>query len=464
MESVANTTNQANEHVEWDQATKRKIVFLLCIILFFSVMNGTMFMIAVPDIQAHYQLLPSEVSWVVTGYIILYAVGALIYGKLADIYPLKKLIVIGLILFSTGSILGFLAPNYVTVVAARMVQATGAAAIPALGFIIPSRYFPNEKGRVLGVISSTMAFASGIGPVMGGFIVGVLSWQYLFLVSVLVLVTVPFFQKWMPDEEKKVGKVDMPGAGLIAAGVTTLILFITTFQWEYLLLSLIFFVLFAWQIRRSDDPFIRPDVFTNVPFRTTILAGFLGIFAMFSMMFMLPLFLSEVNHLDAMHIGFVLFPGAMGAALIGRLAGRLTDQYGSRRIVYLALGLMVTGFFLLSTFAGTPPWLVSIVLIVSYIAFPFLQTSTANLLSTVLPKERIGIGMGIYNLCNFMSGAFAGAIIGKMLDLNQTKMLLNPIAQADGVAMIYSNIFVGLVMLTVLNGAYFYLVFRKIDV
>ncbi|UOR13695.1 MFS transporter [Halobacillus amylolyticus] len=445
------------------KSEKKKIIFLMCSVLLFSVMNGTMFMIAVPDIATSFSLLPSQVSWVVTGYIILYAIGALMYGKLADIYPLKTLLTIGLSLFAAGSILGFFSPNFLMVVFSRMIQAMGASSIVALAFIVPSRYFPEEKGRVLGIVSSTMAFASGIGPVIGGFVAGALNWQFLFLISALVLITIPFFRIWMPEEEKKEGKVDILGAVFIAIAVAALILFITLFTWWYILISIMFFSLFAWRIFNSDNPFIRPDLFRNAPYRTTIIAGFFAIMTMFGMMFMMPLMLSEVNGLNTLFIGLTLFPGAMAAAFMGRWAGILTDKRGSKQVVFIAFALMIIGFFLLSTFIGSPAWVISIVIIISYIAFPFIQTATANLISTVLPRNEIGVGMGVYNLFNFMSGAFGGAVIGKILDY-ETDMKLNPFSISQDHEIIYSNVFIGLVVLTILNGFFFYFAFKKLRV
>lgn len=454
---------QTNGEISLSKSQKKKIIFLMCSVLLFSVMNGTMFMIAVPDIAAAFSLLPSEVSWVVTGYIILYAIGALMYGKLADIYPLKTLLTIGLSLFTLGSMLGFFAPTFLLVVISRMIQATGAASIVALAFIVPSRYFPEQKGRVLGIVSSTMAFSSGVGPVVGGFVSGALNWQYLFLISALVVFTIPFFRIWMPLEEKNAGKVDIIGAVLIAIAVAALILFITLFVWWYLLVSAIFFGLFGWRIFHSDNPFVHPDLFRNAPFRTTILTGFLAIMTMFGMMFVMPLLLDEVNGLSTLFIGFTLFPGAMAAAFMGRLAGFLADTRGSKQVVYLAFALMVLGFFLISSFTGSSAWVISTVMIVSYIAFPFIQTATANLISSVLPQQEIGVGMGIYNLFNFMAGAFGGAILGKVLDY-ESRIKLNPLSIAQNDGIMYSNVFIGLAGLTILNGCFFYFSFRKMKV
>lgn len=457
------TNEQTSEYYNLTKADKRKIIILMCSVLFFSVMNGTMFMIAVPDIADYFSLLPSQVSWVVTGYIILYAIGALMYGKLADIYPLRTLLTIGLSLFAGGSLLGFIAPNFIMVVIARMIQATGASSIVALAFIVPSRYFPKQRGRVLGIVSSTMAFSSGVGPVIGGFVSGAWNWQYLFLISALVIVTLPFFLLWMPKETKSEGKVDIIGAIFSAIAVACLILFITLLVWWYILISAIFFALFIWRIFHAKQPFVHPDIFRNAAFRTTIMAGFFAIMTMFGMMFMMPLMLDEVNGLSTLWIGFTLFPGAMAAALIGRLAGSLTDKQGSKQVVYLAFGLMITGFFLLSTFIGSSVWVISSVLIISYIAFPFIQTATANLISSVLPSHEIGVGMGIYNLFNFMAGAFGSAIIGKVLDF-ETNFKLNPFSLAGSNGIMYSNVFAGLVILIILNGCFFYFSLRKIEI
>nr|WP_285868008.1 MFS transporter [Mesobacillus maritimus] len=441
------------------KAEKRKLLFLICSVLLFSVMNGTMFMIAVPDIAKSFSLMPSQVSWVVTGYIILYAIGALMYGKLADFYPLKTLLTLGLCLFATGSILGFFAPNYLTVIFARLVQASGASSIVALVFIVPTRYFPEERGRVLGIVSSTMAFASGIGPVLGGFIAGALNWQFLFLISVFVLLTIPFFQMWMPKEEKKEGKVDILGAMLIACASASLILVITTFVWEYFVSSLIFLLLFLWRIHHHPEPFIHPDLFKNIPFRTTIISFFFAIMTMFGMMFMLPLLLSEVNGLNTLLIGLTLFPGAIAAAYTGKWAGILNDLWGSQQVIFLAFSLMALGFFLLSTFIGTAAWVISIIVIISYIAFPFIQTGTASLISSTLPSHVLGVGMGIYNLTNFMAGAFGSAIIGRILDY-QTEIKLNPLTFAQFESVMYSNVFIGMIGLTFFNVCFLYFSLR----
>lgn len=451
---MTSISQQLQAEPQMSRVEKNKIVMLSCIVLFFSVMNGTMFMIAVPDIAREFSLLPSQVSWVVTGYIILYAIGALMYGKLADIYSLRNILTIGLSLFTLGSLVGFVAPNFLFIIIGRMIQSTGASSITALAFIVPTRYFPEERARVLGIVSSTMAFSAGVGPVIGGFIAGILNWQYLFLISSFIVFTIPLFHRWMPKESKKEGKVDVVGALLIGCAVASLILSITLFDLKFFLISLLLFSCCVWQMRKSAYPFIEPKMFQNIAFRTMIFVHFLGIFALFGSVFMMPLLLSEVYGLNSLWIGLTLFPGAMAAAFAGRIAGKLAETKGSNYVLYAAFLLKIFSFAMLAAVINGPIWIVIVILLFFNIAFPFVQTATAHMISLALPKNEIGIGMGIYNLFNFMAGAFGTAIIGKILDF-QLNVSFVPFLTGKGEATTYCIIFIVLMLLTLINGSFF---------
>ncbi|MDW7758014.1 MAG: MFS transporter, partial [Desulfuromonadales bacterium] len=153
------------EHPTATDQQRRRLVPLLCFIVFFSVLNGTMFNVAVPDIAAEFNLSPGEVSWVITIYIVAFALAAVTYGKLADLFPVRNLITIGLLFFNVGALLGYVADWYPLLIGARFIQAVGGGSIPAMGMLVATRYFPPDmRGRVLGAVASTVAFASGVGP------------------------------------------------------------------------------------------------------------------------------------------------------------------------------------------------------------------------------------------------------------------------------------------------------------
>ena len=420
---------------------ERKVIPLLSFCIFFNVLNGTMFNVAIPSIAEQFQLLPSQVSWVVTGYIILFAIGSVTYGKLADSYPVKNLITIGLLLFNLGSLIGFLSNWYPMLIAARLIQASGAGAVPALAMLIATRYFPaNSRGRVLGVVASTVAFGSGIGPILGGFITGTFHWRFLFLFSLISFVAVFLFRKWLPAEEtKEVSKFDIAGAVLLGGGISFLLLSFTQSNTWYFPVSIVLLATFIIHIRKVKNPLIQPALFRIAAYRNGLIAGFLAVGTVFGMMLMIPLMLHEVNGLDSKQIGYIMFPGAISAALFGMVSGRMADKIGSIPIVGAGLGLLLLGYFLLSTFVGWNAWIIALILIICYTGFSSIQSSLANTISNTLPVDQTGVGMGLYNLVFFISGAFGSSIVGKLLDYSTMGFTLNPLNQNSSV---YSNIFV----------------------
>ncbi|PYZ97757.1 MFS transporter [Alteribacter lacisalsi] len=436
-------TKEQKEAPRIDPKLKSRLILLICAILTFTVMNGTMFNVAIPDIAEHFGLMPSQVSWVMTGYILVFSIGSLMYGKLADIFPIKNLLTFGLTLFFIGATLGILAPNYPTLLAARIIQALGGATIPALAFIIPARFIPDERGRVFGIVSATVAFASGLGPIAGGLIGGFLSWRFLFLFSMLSIVAIPFLRKWIPDEERRHGVVDIPGAVFIAASVASLLVFITTGLWWAPLMFATSLILFIWRTLTAEHPFIEPSLLKDGRYTTTVATSFLGTSVLFGMIFIIPIMLRDLYDLNTLAIGLVLFPGAMAAGLIGQAGGRLVDRKGSVPVVKLAMILVGFGTVLISTFAGFHPVVVALCVLVTYLGFPLVQSSTANLLSSIVPEKQTGVGIGMFNLLNFMSAAIGSAVYGRILDLETASFLLNPFARTND-NIIYSNLFLSL--------------------
>ncbi|XEC96283.1 MFS transporter [Paenibacillus tarimensis] len=397
-----------------------RLVQALCFVLFFSVMNATMFNVALPDIANQFELLPSAVSWIVTGYAVIYALGSLLFGKLADKYPLRLLITVGLLLFAAGSAIGFFANSYAIVLISRYIQASGASCVPALVMLIPIRFFPQEqRGKVMGVIASTIAFSSGVGPIVGGFIAGHFHWSGLFLISLFAPVALPFIRKALPDEEVRSGeRVDLIGAGLLGVGVTALMLSVTQFNGLWLAASAVMAFLFIMRMRKTNSPFIRLSLFRTSGFAGGLIAGFVAMFVVFGVFLITPIMLREMHGLNAQTIGFVLFPAAMLAAVMGRFGGRLTDSRGSRYTLFLAFIVLSLGLLGLSAVTGLSPWVIAIVLPLINMSFTFAQAALAKTVSSSLPKEQTGIGMGIYNLLNFLAGAISGAIVSKAAEFD----------------------------------------------
>ena len=458
MKTIENIT-----HSQINSSEIKKSVPWIYYVIFFAVLNESIFNVSTPSIAKQFDLDASGVSWVVTIFFIIFGIGMVIFGKLSDMYSVKKLITIGIVLYSFGSVLGFVLQSwYPAVIFSRAIQAAGGSAIPALIFVIVARFFSTiERAKMFGIITSTVSFAIGIGPVLGGYIVGTFHWSYLFLVTLPVLASIPFFQKFLPNEERRAGKLDFVGAVLLGIVVTTLILFTTETSLLYLLIALIALILFIVQIRRAKEPFVDPVLFMNPLYRNALIIGFLTFGTVISVMFVIPLMLTKMYSLNANSIGLILFPGAISAVIFGRVAGNMTVKRGSHFVVYLGLGLITTSLLLQSSSIGLWVGYIGAALILLYIGFSFIQTALTESVTHILPVNQIGVGMGLFNMTATISGALVTALVAKAMELELFAFPFHPLIM-DSHAFLYSNLILILSFLIVMSALlYFFSLGKK---
>ncbi|MGE6490508.1 MFS transporter [Exiguobacterium sp. NPDC077395] len=395
-----------------------KTILLICLALAFAVMNGTMFNIALPDIAEAFALSTTQVSWMVTGFITVFALGTLIYGRLADIFPIRTLYTTGIALLSLGGLIGFLAISYEMLIIGRIVQAMGAAAIPSLSFIIPVRYFPKYRGQVFGYLAATIAFASGIGPIVGGVVGGVLSWRFIFLISVVSALAIPIFRKSLPVGSRRPRQIDYIGALLVGLFVTCLLFALTKFAFIPLVMAGVTLSLLVWRIKVVPDPFINPEMLKNPFYSRILMTSFFGTFIISGLLFTMPLLLRELYRSSTMEIGFIMFPGALVAGVLGKFIGKSITNKGGERFTLFGLCLITFGTFILAYVVGSSVWVVTTALFIAYLGFPLIQSATADLISQCLNEQESGTGLGLFNLSNFFAGAFSSAFLAKMIEMN----------------------------------------------
>ncbi|WP_051250729.1 MFS transporter [Paenibacillus harenae] len=438
-----------------------KLMRVLAFTLVFSVMNASMFNVVMPVISEQFSITPSQVSWLLTGYMIVYAVGSVTYGKLADKYRLKDLLTFGLIFFALGSIIGLTASEYWMIVLGRILQASGAAVIPATAMIVPVRYFaPEKRGRALGMTAAGLALGTAIAPIVSGLVTGFASWRLLFLLSVMPLLTLPYFRKYLNDDRGTAQKIDFLGGGLLGGGVALLLLSISLGNGLLTIAGLVLLILFVIRIRTAEEPFVQPKLFGNKKYSLGLFLTFLATAMSFGMPFLTPQFLSGLNGLSPAVIGLIMFPAAITSALMGRKGGRLADEKGNSFLIYTSVSLSFFCFVLLSIFVGASPYLILFMLIFGNIGQIFMQIAMSNTISATLAKEQIGVGMGLMSLLSFISGAMTTSVIGKLLDAGQTSIQFNPFAMHEE-ALIYSNIFFALAFLAVMIACFYFISFSK---
>ncbi|MXQ55760.1 MFS transporter [Shimazuella alba] len=437
-----------------------KLIITLMFTLIISMVSATMFNIVLPKISEEFSLTTSQVSWITSIYILIFAIGTVTYGKLADTYKLKNLLTFGLFLCAIGSIIGLSAQTYAMILIGRSIQAIGASVSPATSMLIPVRYFPPEKrGRALGIASVGIALGSAVGPIVSAFIVSVFHWRWLFCLPLLFLFTVPFYRKYLGDEQQKMGKFDWIGGGLLGATVALLMLSVTSGRWLYVFCGLLMMNLFVIRIRFSAEPFIRPELFKNKRYTLGLIISFLVNGTGYSLYFLSPLLLSDVNKLASGLIGFLMVPAAITAAFLGLKGGKLADTKGNSYLFYIASVLLLICFLLLSSFVGISSLVISIFLIIGNVGQSYIIIAISNAVSRTLLKEDAGVGMGLLATMNFISVGIAAAIYSKMVDLGSFT-LWNPLNRyQDG--FVYSNIYLILFGVHVCILVFYYFLFGR---
>ncbi len=418
-----------------------KIIYILALAMIISVMNSTMFNVALPSIRQDFDLSSSQVSWVVTSYIIIYAIGSVTYGKLADKYRLKNLLTVGICLFAVGSIVGFVASDYWMVIAGRILQSAGASVIPASSMIIPIRYVsPEKRGRALGITSSGMALGTAMGPIIAGMITSFADWRYLFAISLLSLVTIPFFRKYLNQDQVRPLKIDLWGGVMLAATVTLLLLAITNVSFILAIMTIVLLIIFILYIRQAKQPFLDPAIFRNSTYTMTMIIACLALIFNLCVPYLIPQMLSSIHQLSSFTIGMIMFPGALIAAIFGIVGGRIADSKGNTFLLRIAFILQLMTYIILAVFTDRSYWMIMGVLVIGNTGLTFAQVGLANTVSRTLDGAQVGVGMGLYMMLSFISGAIGTTVLGLILDRVQSPWSFNSLWHYSE-ANTFSNIF-----------------------
>ncbi len=393
------------------------IIFLNTLI---TVMNTSMFNVALPDISDHFRIDAKAASLIVSSYSIVFALSAILYSKFSSVFPIKFLLLGGILLLEGGSIIGMIASSYPLLIVARIVQALGASSISALSIIITTKYVPSRRrGKRLGVVASAVTLGFGLGPLTGGVLTQYLGWEYLFGISLVALVGVPFYLLLLPYEKGKKEKFDYTGMILFFTAVVLLLGGIAS-SWVYAPLALFVFIIYLLHIHRHPSPFMQPSLLRDKKFLTVIGVGFIIYFVNFSLFFSLPLILSRFYGMEnTALIGLTLFPGAIAASVSSVFIGRAVDRYGPEEVMFCGTVFMPLAILLASVFGKASILFILLIFAVSSCSFVCITTSLPNILTKNLSVTYVSTGIGTLQLFQYIGGGIGVTVSGKLLTLFQ---------------------------------------------
>jgi DHA2 family metal-tetracycline-proton antiporter-like MFS transporter len=443
-------------HEQSEVIQENKVILIWSFTVWLVVMNTTMFNVALPSVLADLTLTSSTASWIVSGYSIVFAISTLTYSRLSDFIPISKLLIIGLSILGTASIIGFFSQHFYMLLLARVLQAAGAGAVPGLAMVLAGRYIPvSRRGKAMAYIASAASLGFGLGPVLGGAITQYLGWNYLFAVTGFVILLIPIFHKLLPKEPVKPVKFDTLGGLLTGIGVTGLLLFLTTFSVPILMGSIAILALMWWRINTVEVPFVQPTLLKNRQFNKLLFIGFIAFITHFAILFLMPIILTEVFSRNPAEVGLIIFPGAILSAIAAQFIGRFIDHFGNMPVIFFGQVCLLISTILFAWLSTVSPYWILFIYMFTSIGFSALTSSISNEVTRILTYEEIGAGMGMIQLIQFFGGAFGVTLTGIALTLQ------------NGLTakLTYFNIYVGLTVLLLTSAlvfGHYFLITKKV--
>ncbi len=423
-----------NSDEDKNRSYKWWVLVVVIIASFMAVLDSSIVNIALPHFMVAFGANREQVEWIITAYMIAFAILMPMATWLRNVLGLKTAFLLELSIFVIGSFLCSLAWSLDTLIIFRIIQAVGAGDLMPTGLTMISEVFPREeRGLALGVWGAGITIAPAIGPILGGYLLDHVDWHSIFYINIPIGAIVFF---WGIDILKKAkGNLDLfkhfDFIGFITFGLFlgSLLVALAKGQergWSsnYILLlfftSYISFFLFILTELAVKQPIIDLSIFKNYNFTMGNLLGIIRSLALFSTVFLLPLFFQNLMGYSATMTGVLLLPQALSLSVGMPIAGKLSDRIGPK--IPMVIGVLLTTYSLyyfsfLSPISDSAFIITG--LIIKGIGTSFIMAPLVSASINALKPEEINLGSGILNVTMQVGASFGITLLGLIL-VNRT--------------------------------------------
>ncbi|OFR23928.1 DHA2 family efflux MFS transporter permease subunit [Staphylococcus sp. HMSC065D05] len=428
--------NQETNFIFGKGITRGKILAAMLFGMFIAILNQTLLNVALPKINTEFNISASTGQWLMTGFMLVNGILIPISAFLFNKYSYRKLFIIGLALFTLGSLVCAISFNFPIMMSGRVLQAIGAGILMPLGSNVIVTIFPPEKrGVAMGTMGIAMILAPAIGPTLSGYIVQNYHWNVMFygmfFIGIIAIVIGLFWFKLYQSTTNP--KADIPGIIYSTIGFGSLLYgfseagnkgwgsteIVTMF-----IVGTVFIIFFILRELRMKAPMLNLEVLKYPTYTLTTIINMIVMMSLYGGMILLPLYLQNLRGFSALDSGLLLLPGALVMGALGPVAGKLLDTIGIKPLAIFGIGIMTYATWELSKLNMDTTYLhiMWIYIVRSFgMAFIMMPIMTAGM--NALPSRLISHGNAFVNTMRQLAGSIGTAVLVTVMTTQQTNHL-----------------------------------------
>ncbi|MFD4874895.1 MFS transporter [Streptomyces sp. NPDC058420] len=412
---------------ELSHRRRQLVLAICCMSLLIVSLDVTILNVALPAMQTDLHASTSGLQWTIDAYTLVLASLLMLAGSTADRIGRKRVFVVGLVVFSLGSLLCSVAPGLDSLIWFRMIQAVGGSMLNPVAMSIITNTFtePRERARAIGVWGAVVGISMAAGPLIGGLLVDSVGWRSIFWINLPVgLAALLLTLKFIPESRApKARRPDPVGQLLVIALFGSLTYAIIeapdsgfTSILPFAILALAALVALLWYEPRRDEPLIDLRFFRSAPFSGATVIAISAFSALGGFLFLSTLYLQNVVGLDALHAGLWMLPMAVPTFLCAPISGRLVGSHGPR-ISLLIAGTAMTASAVL--FAGFEAETSGVSRFIGYalfgIGFGFVNAPITNTAVSGMPRAQAGVAAAVASTSRQLGQTLGVAVVGAVL-------------------------------------------------
>lgn len=389
-------------------------------------------------------------AWITTAYLLATTIVMPIYGKFGDILGRRNLFLVAIALFTLASVGCALATDFWGFVIFRAIQGLGGGGLMILSQAIIADIVPaKERGKYMGPLGAIFGLSAVAGPLLGGFFVDHLTWEWAFYINIpvgLAAFAIAWFALTLPNKKAE-KRIDVLGVLLLSAATTCLIFFTdfggkkdegwdSPLTWAFgagLLVSAAAFVMVE---RRAEDPIIPLSLFRNRIFINATAIGFTLGLGMFSAIAFVPTFLQMSSGTSAAESGLLMLPmmaGLMGTSIYSGIRISKTGKYKMFPILGAVLTLAAM-LWMTTLAASTPIWVICVQLFVFGAGLGLIMQVVVLVVQNSVPADQIGTATSTNNYFREVGAAMGVAVFGSIFTTRLSEALTNAFTGAGASA------------------------------